>query len=356
MNGGISLWRIVKRNNKICVEWGKENGKMQQVEKTVLEGKQGRNLEEQVDFEIASLVKQKKTKHGYVEMDAIETESVPLPMLAQPWSSNSETKFDGNKVFLQPKLDGLRCIADIYTGVLYSRSRKPFTSLGHISSELLKLNNQDKVRYLDGEVYLHGMDFQTITSQARRSKPLQDPVLQLHVFDCLHNSLNFESRLSIVNSLFDDRQPRFVKQCETKLVEREVDLSGEMHEYIARGYEGVMIRLSTDNIDSGYQSGVRSKSLYKLKDFDQEEFQVLGFQKHAELDTLGSVLLQLGPGVNKTFAATPASTALLKSDLWRNRDLYASGEYLATVKFQGLSKDMVPRFPVLIGMRHRDDC
>jgi hypothetical protein len=47
-----------------------------------------------------------------------------------------------------------------------------------------------------------------------------------------------------------------------------------------------------------------------------------------------------------------------RKDLWDNKEKYESGTgatYLATVKFQELTDDGIPRFPVCLGIRHEDD-
>lgn len=365
-NGAKSLWKIFAQNNVICVEWGLETGKMQRVNKTITAGKQGRSVEEQLQLEMASLIKEKKAKHGYLEEEKADADGTtatvaaalpPLPMLAQPWPENFAARLKGHdRVFIQPKLDGLRCLADLHTGVLYSRARKPFTSLGHIAKDLAQLKIGQGVRYLDGEVYGHGMEFQSITSQARSSQPrAEESKLKLHVFDCVHGELDFSARYQLLRSVFaqaGDAAPAIVLCEAVEKPTAEVDFDEEVLRCMAQGYEGAMVRLPT----GPYQPGLRSRNLYKLKNFSQEEYKVLGFQKHSELDTLGSVLLQVAPDSALTFAATPANSAEAKLDLWANRASYASGEFVATVKFQGLSKDQIPRFPILLGLRHKDDC
>ncbi|KAH9260773.1 hypothetical protein BASA81_001240 [Batrachochytrium salamandrivorans] len=363
-NGAKSLWKIFSQNNVICVEWGLETGKMQHVNRTIMAGKQGRSVEEQMKMEMDALIKEKKSKHGYLEdvVDEGGNETTapvlpPLPMLAQPWPKNFAARLKGHDhVFIQPKLDGLRCLADLHTGVLYSRARNPFTSLGHITKDLANLKVDHGVRYLDGEVYAHGMEFQSITSQARSAQPRKEnSKLKLHVFDCIHGELDFSARYQLLRSVFataGDSAPA-ITLCEAvKKPIADVDFDGEIRHYMEQGYEGAMVRLPT----GPYQSGVRSKNLYKLKSFSQEEYKVLRFQKHSELDTLGSVLLQVAPDSDLTFGATPATSAEAKLDLWVNRALYANGDFVATVKFQNLSKDQIPRFPVLVGLRHKDDC
>jgi len=41
--------------------------------------------------------------------------------------------------------------------------------------------------------------------------------------------------------------------------------------------------------------------------------------------------------------------------MWTNRAEYESGRWVATVRFHELTRDGVPRFPRIVGFRHRDD-
>ena len=67
------------------------------------------------------------------------------PMLAQDFHKDlSQRKLkkyaeDNGKFFVQPKLDGIRVVADLATGTLYKRSGVVVENCTHINKEVLEL-------------------------------------------------------------------------------------------------------------------------------------------------------------------------------------------------------------------------
>ena len=114
------------------------------------------------------------------------------PMLAYP-VSDKPINYD-NKVFMQPKLDGVRCLIqyDKKTGVTaWSRTGKQWKNIEHITSSLEKWFKSNQTTVLDGELYNHDLrdDFETIISLVRRQKPddidVQESrdMVQFHCYD-----------------------------------------------------------------------------------------------------------------------------------------------------------------------------
>ena len=118
----------------------------------------------------------------------------------------------------------------------------------------------------------------------------------------------------------------------------------------AAGYEGTIVRIDCKN---GYECGKRSFSLFKKKDFCQEEYECIGFQqkKVSSTETLGSCLLRDSQG--REFKATPCMTDEQKKHIWENQEKYF--KLIATVKFFEKSSKGIPRHPNIIGFRHPDD-
>lgn len=191
---------------KAVVEWGLVDGKTQTVSRSVAEGKLGKDAKEQLEMELRALARRKMDRDGYVveslEENALATSTadVPRPMLAQAFDPDSFARFaestDGETaaVHVQPKLDGIRCMADLETGALWSRARKPILGLDHISRELIRpsewrsrMMGDVRARFVDGELYRHDFSFQEITSVARSSVNRHDDAgsLQLHLFDAV---------------------------------------------------------------------------------------------------------------------------------------------------------------------------
>ena len=195
------------------------------------------------------------------------------PMLAYP-VSDKPINYD-DKVFMQPKLDGVRCLIqyDKKLGVTaWSRTGKQWKNINHITSSLEKWFQSNQLTVLDGELYNHDLrdDFETIISLVRRQTPDDIDMLesrdlvQFHCYDIIHPD----------NSPFEDRS-RFVKYCvnETDYVKvvstmlcASDDDAKEIHATnLACGFEGSILRTN----DLYHQK--RTHSLRKFKDFHDTE-------------------------------------------------------------------------------------
>ena len=78
------------------------------------------------------------------------------------WKKKKEIKYP---CYVQPKLDGVRCVA-VYPD-LFSRHGNPFPTLSHIKEELLK-NTEHLI--LDGELYSENFNFEKIISLVKKKK------------------------------------------------------------------------------------------------------------------------------------------------------------------------------------------
>ena len=195
------------------------------------------------------------------------------PMLAYPVSDKPINYED--KVFMQPKLDGVRCLIQYDKGKVtaYSRTGKEWKNIHHITSSLEKWFKSNQTTVLDGELYNHDLrdDFETIISLVRRQTPDDIDMLesrdlvQFHCYDIIHPD----------NSTFQDRS-RFIKHCvgqsspyvhivPTMLVPTESQAKVNHARNLDGGYEGSILRTNDE-----YQCK-RSHSLRKFKDFHDTE-------------------------------------------------------------------------------------
>ena len=92
------------------------------------------------------------------------------PMLAYPVSKKPIDYND--KVFIQPKLDGVRCLIQYDAGKVtaYSRTGKVWKNIEHITANLYKFFEKFPNIVLDGELYNHDFkdDFEEIISMVRK--------------------------------------------------------------------------------------------------------------------------------------------------------------------------------------------
>lgn len=249
--------------------------------------------------------------------------------------------------FVQPKLDGIRCIAIVKDGActLWSRTRKPITSCPHIVQEL-EAAFQEMDITLDGELYNHEMksDFEKIVSLVRQEEPGEGhEIVQYHVYDVV-NELNFKTRFEGMKPLFDMFEFFSIKLVQTEKCNSEDDVMTFFDKFRAQGYEGAMMR----NSDSKY-ANKRSYDLQKVKEFDDAEYPIVGIEE-GRGKLAGHAIFKLQTDEGKEFLAKmKGDTAQLKKffddhSLWTGKKL--------TVQYQGLTgKEKVPRFPVGVAIR-----
>ena len=196
------------------------------------------------------------------------------PMLAYP-VSDKPINYD-DKVFMQPKLDGVRCLIqyDKKTGVTaWSRTGKQWKNIHHITSSLEKWFKSNQTTVLDGELYNHDLrdDFETIISLVRRQTPddidmvESREMVQFHCYDIIHpDNSPFEDRNRFVKYCVEQSSP-YVHTVNTMLCASDEDAK-EIHTVnLECGFEGSILR--TNNV---YHQK-RTHSLRKFKDFKDAE-------------------------------------------------------------------------------------
>ena len=200
-------------------------------------------------------------------------------MLAYPVSDKPVDY--NNTVFMQPKLDGVRCLIQyekrrisnpIKKVVAYSRTGKEWKNIDHILQSLKPFFQDNPNVILDGELYNHALrdDFEKIISCVRKTKPTaidraeSRKLVQFHCYDIVDETMPFVDRIHWLNKKLA-RFPYGVRLVETQSVLDKKD-SELLHEYnLEQGYEGSILRLN-----DVYQCK-RSHSLRKFKDFHDAE-------------------------------------------------------------------------------------
>jgi len=357
--GADQCWEIRVEGNKIITKFGQVGGKIQETEPTVCEGKNvGRanatTPEEQAVLE-AEAQHTKKLKKDYVlTLDAARKGEVSdlveggvSPMLAHKYSEH------GDKIvwpaFVQPKLDGHRCIAMTDKDgrcTLWSRTRKQINSVPHIVKALEACMDPGLV--WDGELYTHSYrdKFEKLTHFIRQSEPEDGcEIVQYHVYDKAQATEYFSARYDDVRIVLC-REPidSPLKLVETLEVEDEDAMMVAFEHFLALGYEGAIVRNA-----NGLYVNKRSYDLQKVKTFLDTDYQITGV-----IEGKGKMAGH-GIFVCKTKDGTEFK-AKMKGDHDALMKYYAHpGRYIGkqlTVKYQGLTaKSQVPRFPVALRVR-----
>jgi len=203
------------------------------------------------------------------------------PMLAYPVSKK---EIDYSKpIFVQPKLDGVRCIIQAnqvnhfsrpieYEVKAYSRTGKEWKNIDHILEQLKPFFAKYPYVILDGELYNHDFcdDFEQIISMVRKTKPTDEARLksaenvQFHCYDIIDEELPFDQRCEFISEslmLLGDS----IHTVDTIMVFDEEDAQSVHRSNLKKGYEGSIVR-----INDVYKCG-RSWSLRKFKEFHDAE-------------------------------------------------------------------------------------
>jgi DNA ligase-1 len=194
------------------------------------------------------------------------------PMLAYPVSNKP---IDYTKpVFMQPKLDGVRCVIQCDNSVItaYSRTGKVWKNIDHILHNLKPFFHWNPDVVLDGELYNHDLkdDFEQIISCVRKQKPtdehraLSEKLVQFHCYDVIDDVVTFSNRSQwLKNHLNDTHCVKVVQTLSNVGNQNQAKIHHQV--YLKQGYEGSILRLNTE-----YQCK-RSHSLRKFKDFHDAE-------------------------------------------------------------------------------------
>ena len=245
--------------------------------------------------------------------------------------------------FVQRKFDGTRCVGMPSKG-LFSRNRKAYPHLEHIAAEINKL---PPGVVLDGELYSDTLTFQEIVSLVKQEtlkKGAEEKQLQIkfHIYDLI-NEMPYEQRYANLQMLFNKYKFKHLVFVKTDMCESEERMK-ELHAaYVAEGFEGIMLRNKT-----GLYKNSRSADLQKYKEFFDDEYEVVDYKEGEGLE-VGCVLWVCKTPEDKLFSCRPRGTREDRVELFKNGDKYV-GKKL-TVRFQELTNDKVPRFPVGITFR-----
>lgn len=357
-SGGVYEWKITVEPRyedavNIIVTRGLLNGKKTKSSKVIKKGKNiGKVNEttpiEQAIFEAKSK-RNEKLDDGYdytIEGSKEKFKNLLKPMLAQSYDKHKKKL--AYPCYAQPKLDGVRCLArrqgDVVT--LYSRKGKVLDLVPHINKALLEVLEDGQCA--DGELYTHGWDFQKIISAIKKTNK-NTPGIEYHIYDL--PDMNDRSKPFVERFNSDARSkifeaPHCLVTVHTPIIRTEEFLMSYEDACCKEGYEGIMAR----NADSLYLFGYRSVDLLKVKRFLDAEYKVVGFTDGTAVEK-GCLIFICETEEGRNFRVRPTGSHEERKSMFANGESYI-GKML-TVKFQELSNDKVPRFPV--GLHIRED-
>lgn len=371
--GNDTTWQVgFDGEESLIMRFGTIGGVIRETT-TVVVPKSNRDMQQQALLEARSRYSDKFRKDGYRPAGSTEV-TVPKPMLANKWEPG-KTKLDFSEgVLTEPKLDGIRMLAGMdESGEIITRSRnnKPFYFIEHITDRIaIFLSYLPIGAETDGELYSHTLTFNDITSIVRRTKEKHPNTEQIsyYIFDViLPDNPPFEERYQLLldayaayeqdGHLLIDENDEVVDPIRLVAVDAafsEDEILALHDDYVQLGYEGIIIRKvaggnpTQKDIDSSIYKFGRTNNMLKYKEFIDEEGEVVGVEEATGTEA-GTALLVIrdirGNEILMRFRGPFSERAKWLQDPER-----VIGKQ-ATFRYQELSPDGVPRFPVGIVVR-----
>lgn len=255
--------------------------------------------------------------------------------------------------FIQPKLDGIRCIA--INGQAYSRKMKLIPNQ-FIQDTFKRLN----LHGLDGELMVRG-DFNKVQSAVMSQEG--EPDFYYVVYDKWDSPEPYDIRFCDAVQELWRVNSKYVVGIDNSTAEDGTQAMHMLNYYIKYGYEGAMLRSFKSPYKQG-RSTFKEGYLLKLKKFLDDEAVVIGFEERLHnkneqerdergyakrsskkegmvgANTLGSLIVKWN-GIE--FGVGSGFNDIQRKEIWDNKDKYLGN--LITFKYQELSAKGVPRFP-----------
>jgi len=282
------------------------------------------------------------------------------PMLAATLKNLEDVTFP---VYVSPKMDGIRCL--IHNGFAVSRTLKA------IPNKFIQEKLKGLPDGLDGELMTKG-DFNTVQSAVMSEDG--EPEFLYVVFDTICEG-NYLTRYdTMCKSIFiDAKDPNpFVKIVETVEMQDLAELKLYEHIAVKKGYEGIMLRKDTGSYKFG-RSTLKEGFLLKYKRFMDAEAIIMDFmplisndneatkdelghttrstkkEGMVAKDTLGSLLVKdLRSG--KLFGVGSGFNEEQRKEIWSSKEEFKGK--IITYRYQDLTADGIPRFPIYKGVRY----
>ena len=273
-------------------------------------------------------------------------------------------------VFISTKLDGLRAV--VIDSVVYSRSLKPIRN-----KYVQKLFGKPEYNGMDGELVVgdvYAKDvFQKTTSGVMSAEG--EPDVKFYVFDiCNRPEETFTARRFILhNKLKNLPSDSKVVMLQQHYVETLYDLQQYLEDERIKGGEGLICR-SPSGIYKYGRSTPKEQLSVKLKFFNQNEFEVIGFEERMHntneaktnelgyterssckenlipMNTLGSLVLKYG---DTEFRCGTGFSDAQRKEIWENKESYLGK--LASIRYMSVGQAILPRIPSFQGFRDKDD-
>jgi len=301
------------------------------------------------------------------------TEKPFRPLLAATIENNEQLDSLTYPMIASPKIDGIRCVSHSQYGPI-TRSGKKIANL-HIRKQL----NALPLWGLDGEIVSGNITSVNVFNRTTTAVMSHggEPQFMFHVFDtiALGGITPYDVRLQSVELTVracTNMGIDYVRAHTWKVVHNPQDILEAEIDWLAHGYEGVMLR-NTKGIYKLGRSTLREQILLKLKRFTDAEATIIGFEPlfsnqnpqtrntqglavrsdHKaglqQVETLGNLLVRCCSGRFGDFAIGSGFDQTLRKYIWDHRERYLGKT--VTYKFQEVGVVEKPRFPIFLRFR-----
>jgi hypothetical protein len=366
-DGSTRQWRVWTDGAKICREHGIIGGQMQlsiEIAEPKNVGRANATTAEQQAVMEAQALWTHKVERKYRQDINDAQETIFLPMLAKKYEPKKHNKKLQWPVDVQPKLDGVRCIAywdEDGTVKLMSRQGKEYSVPAHINKQLALFLPKDAIT--DGELYIHGVPLQTLNKYIKKLRP-ETAKVEYHIYDVPQwNGVDDQpwsergKWLQELRQLLPFNAATKIHIVETGQAFDEPHVVQWQKSFILVGYEGAIIRNPTGVYKWGLQ---RSDDLLKVKTFQDAEFTVVGHEVETKTGTdsdgdysYNCVVWVCETADGKRFNCRPKGSLQMRQEMLAQAAQYV-GKKL-TVRFFDLTEDGIPRFPVGVAFRLDED-
>jgi ATP-dependent DNA ligase len=274
----------------------------------------------------------------------------------------------GQSYTVQYKYDGVLCIGSLRDGIpmLHSRGREPIPFCSHILREVKTILSQisDKWNpeefHLVGELYIHGLPLEHLTSVVRGKNGVMDPKnpdVRYIVYDLVtsHEEHTYSIRKKMLDLLFlKNNKSSSVVLLAPTIAEGCTGSEDEVSTLIQHaeelGYEGVVLR----HPDMLYYRRIRYRnpSLIKAKSSMDKEVPIVGASE-ANNNQQGCILFQVQDEQGREFTVTPMGELEERRELWKKFQENPS-QFLGKlykIKYNSCNSYGVPKFARGLGFR-----
>jgi ATP-dependent DNA ligase len=287
-------------------------------------------------------------------------------MLCYPFEEKRLLKW-GYPVNVQPKLDGERSRLLYVPGqgwtFLSSTEDSQNFAVPHLVEEANRLDLPLDTEF-DGELYVHGWDFESIHSVVSRTTNLHEDheSVCFHIFDCVIPDCPQYLRFLRLDQLWElhpmIKAPHFRKV--PTLTAMDLDEIFQIKEdYVSEGYEGIIVR----KFNNLYIRR-RSTEMMKFKPKQRDTYPIVGFKEEIDKNgvpkgTLGALFCSCD---GETFSVGSGFTAQQRINFWSqikaSPERFLDGSLSCLVEYQhitagsGKGRDKgVPRFPIYVDIQ-----